>query len=88
MTSKQRACPYSVCRDCGLFAHKSEEHLCTGGACMTEASHARRRQLKALRDNILAVEADGRSAASPRLRRLDLRRQYNAKLQAHRCCRG
>ena len=81
MMSEHRSCPYAVCRDCGSFAHKAEAHTCHGGVCHREASHERHRELRSLRAHILATEG----GAAPR--RLDLRREYNAKLQAHRHCR-
>ena len=79
------SCPYSVCRDCGSFAHKAEAHTCHGGVCHREASHERHRELRSLRAHILATEGNGRPSPAPR--RLELRREYNAKLQAHRHCR-
>ena len=65
--------PYSVCHQCGCFQQCAQRHRCSHSQCAED----RRGELRSLRDYIRGVEGGGP-------REVHLRRQYNAKLDAHR----
>ena len=70
----------SVCTGCGCFAHKNVVHRCTGNHCARTMKTKRRHELLDMRASIQMAEGYGGIVT----RKLEHRREYNAKLRAHR----